>query len=56
MSIKEIKEMKALQSELMGNNMFVEPDFSNPKWVRLNELSGMYQLVKRLNVFKFMTP
>ncbi len=43
MNIKSIKEMKALQAELMGKQSFVEPDFANDKWVRLNELTGRYQ-------------
>ena len=46
-TITEIKELKALQTELMGDNMFVVPDFSNPKWVRLNDLSGRLQQLRK---------
>jgi len=42
MTVAEIKEMKTLQTKLMGNDYFVEVDFNNPDWIRLNELSGRY--------------
>lgn len=43
MSVTEIKEMKKLQSELMGESKFSIADFSEPKWVRLNELTSRWQ-------------
>lgn len=33
-----VKEFESLKSELFNGQSFVEPDYSNPKWVRYNEL------------------
>lgn len=39
MTVQEIAEYQQLKKTLMGNNMFVECDFTDPRWVRFNELS-----------------
>lgn len=43
MTMDEIKEFLALKKELFGDNLFVENDTQDPKWIRYNELAGKYQ-------------
>ena len=35
----DIKEWYNLKRALFGDALFVEPDFTDPRWVRYNELT-----------------
>ena len=37
---EEMYRYQELHKKLMGNNMFVEVDDSNPEWKEFNELTG----------------
>lgn len=47
MTSQELKEYVSLRDRIIGNNSFVEVDFSNPDHMRLNVLAMKYMNLRK---------